>query len=139
LRIRSIPLLVFSLALILTGCGGTWVDDDRNFDRVFGVDKPTDVRIIHSYYWKSSHWSAEYRYFIALRASSKFVEGLTDARLMSPSVPDEATVAFCGDKPQWFLPRTLSDYEGWIPKSEDRYRVFRDKTDGTLFVCDQRL
>ena len=139
MRIRSIPLLVFSLALILTGCGGTWVDDDRNFDRVFGVDKPTDVRIIHSYYWKSSHWSAEYRYFIALRASSKFVEGLTDARLMSPSVPDEATVAFCGDKPQWFLPRTLSDYEGWIPKSEDRYRVFRDKTDGTLFVCDQRL
>ena len=139
MRIRSILLLVFSLALILTGCGGTWVDDDRNFDRVFGVDKPTDVRIIHSYYWKSSHWSTEYRYFIALRASSKFVEGLTDARLMSPTVPDEAMVASCGNKPQWFLPRTLSDYEGWIPKSEDRYRVFRDKTDGTLFVCDQRL
>jgi hypothetical protein len=133
-------LLVTSLAmLIMAGCGGTWIDDERNFKRVFNFDKPPDVSIVHSYYWKSSHWSNEYRYFIALRAPVRFVEGLTDATLMTARIPDEEMVASCGDKPQWFLPDSLANYQGWIPKTTNRYRVSRNKADGTLFVCDQRL
>jgi hypothetical protein len=53
-----------SAILVLTGCGGTWVDDKRNFDRVFGFGKIPDVQVVHSYYWKSPHWSTEYQYFI---------------------------------------------------------------------------
>lgn len=131
-----IPVLAL---LIVVGCGGTWVDDDRNFDRIFGFDKSADVSIVHSYYWKSRHWSTEYRYFIALRAPEKFVAGLTDAKLMAPRTPDERLVDACGDKPQWFLPGALTNYEAWIPKSDDGYRVFRDKADGTLFICGERL
>jgi hypothetical protein len=133
-------LLVSSLALlILAGCGGTWVDDDRNFKRIFDFDKPPDVIVVHSYYWKSTHWSTEYRYFIALRAPLKFVDGLTDAKLMTPRTPDEAMVASCGDKPPWFVAEPLTNYQAWVPKSQNRYRVFHNKADGTLYVCDQQL
>ncbi len=129
-----------SLALlILAGCGGTWIDDGRTFDRVFGFGKPRDVSIVHSDYWKSSHWSTEYRYFTALRAPLKFVGGITDARVMIPRTPEETMAASCGDKPQWFLPGSLANYQVWIPKRDDRYLVFRNKSDGTLFVCGQRL
>jgi hypothetical protein len=139
-RVRKVLLVVSCLALwIVAGCGGTWVDDERNFKRVFDFNKPQDVTVVHSYYWKSSHWSTEYRYFIALRAPLRFVERLTDAKLMTPKSPDEAMVSSCGDRPQWFLTEPLTNYEAWIPKSDDRYRVFRDKTDGIVFVCDQRL
>jgi hypothetical protein len=139
LRSRRVLLLVALTLLILTGCGGTWVDDDQNFKRVFGFEKPQNVIVLHSYYWKSSHWSAEYRYFIALRVPAQFVDGLTHARLMTLRTPDETMVNSCGDKPPWFLPGSLTNYEAWTPRSADRYRVFRDKADGTLFVCDERL
>jgi hypothetical protein len=140
LSAEKILASVLCLALlVLTGCGGTWIDDDRNFNRVFDFDKPNDVGMVHSYYWKSSHWSTEYRYFIALRAPLKFVEGLTDTRLMTPATPNDEMLSSCGEKPQWFLPRPLNNYQAWIPKSDDGYRLFWDKADSTLFVCDQRL
>jgi hypothetical protein len=139
LRTRNVLVLVSWMLLVLAGCGGTWVDDDQNFKRVFGFDKPQNVIVLHSYYWKSSHWSTEYRYFIALRVPSQFVDGLTHVRFMTSRTPDETMVNSCGDKPQWFLPGSLTSYEAWIPKSEAGHRVFRDKADGTLFVCDEQL
>lgn len=140
MRTRRVRLLISSLALIiLAGCGGTWVDDDRTFKRVFDFGKPQDVTVVHSYYWKSGHWSTEYRYFIELRAPPRFVEGLTDAQHMTPRTPDDSMVASCGDKPSWFLPASLANYQAWIPNQDNRYRVFRDRVDDTLFVCDQRL
>jgi hypothetical protein len=131
---------VLLLVLVLSGCGGTWVDDSRNFDRVFGFSKPPDIHVIHSYYWKSPHWSTEYRYFIALEGSSRFTSGLTHPELMTPAIPDATDIDSCGDKrPAWFLPKPLISYEMWVPRGTTAYRVFRDKTEGTLFVCDERL
>ena len=133
---------IFALCavLALAGCGGTWIDDPGNFKRVFDFEKPPEVMVIHSYYWKSPHWTVEYRYYIALKGPRKFGDGLTDPSLMTPTIADESKVDSCGDqKPEWFLPKPLSQYDAWIPKTDDRYRVFRDKGDGTVFVCDQRL
>jgi len=135
--LRLLPLAI--LLALLPSCGGTWVDDDGNFNRVFGFSKPQDLRAIHSYYWRSAHWSVEYRYFIALQASPKFATGLTSAEKLMASPPNKALLDACGDKaPQWFLPKPLISYEAWLPKAAG-YRVFRDKADGTLFVCDERL
>jgi len=138
IRWRFLPL--FLLLLVLLSCGGTWVDDDGNFKRVFGFSKPPDVDVLHSYYWKSPHWSVEYRYFIALKVSAKFAAGLTSAELMIPVAPDGTVLGSCGDKrPPWFLPKALTNYDVWIPKAATGYRVFRDKADTTLFLCDERL
>jgi hypothetical protein len=134
--------LLSSAALLYTlaSCGGILVDDGGNFERVFGFDKPPGVKVLHSYYWKSPHWSTEYRYFIALQASSNFVDGLTSSELMTPVAPDRIALDACrGERPGWFLPKPLSNYDEWIPKVEADYRVFRDRADGALFVCDQRL
>jgi hypothetical protein len=129
--------LTIALLLVLVACGGTWIDDPRNFKRIFDFDKPPDVTVIHSYYWKSPHWTVEYRYYIALACPRKFGDGLTD--LMTHATPDQANIDSCGEKPEWFLPKLLSSYEAWIPKTDTGYRVFRDKEDSTLFVCDQRF
>ena len=123
----------------LASCGGTWVDDPGNFKRVFGFNRPEDVRVLHSYYWKSPHWSTEYSYFIALQAPQKFAARLTSVELMTAVAPDEKVLNSCGDKrPQWFLPKQLTNYEVWLPKGGGGYRVFRDRADSTLFLCDER-
>lgn len=135
IRWRILPLAL----LLLPSCGGTWIDDDGNFSRVFGFSKPQDVQVLHSYYWKSPHWTVEYSYFISLEASPKFVTGLTSPELMTSVPPDAKVLNSCGDKPpHWFLPKSPTDYEVWIPKAAAGYRVFRDKADGTLFLCDER-
>ena len=133
-------LLLVVLLLASLSCGGTWVDDKGTFNRVFGFSKPQDVDVLHSYYWKSPHWSTEYRYFIALKAPPKFTSGVTSAALMASVAPDRNVLNSCGDKPpQWFLPKSLTNYEAWVPRAAVGYRVFRDKSDGTLFLCDERL
>ena len=134
---RTLPL---ALWMFLSGCGGTWVDDERNFNRVFGFSKPVDVKVIHSFYWKSPHWSVEYIYFIVLQAPAKFGDGLTSSGVMTKVESGRALLKSCGDKrPQWFLPKSITDYEAWLPKGTAEYRVYRDRADGTLFLCDQRL
>jgi hypothetical protein len=140
LRRIGYVLVVTAILLISGGCGGTWVDDEGNFKRIFGFDKPTDVQIQHSYYWKSPHWSTEYQYFIALRGSPKFVSGLTAAQLVSPAIPDTSALEVCGSNPpRWFLSKPLNNYQMWTPKNSDKYRVFQDKDDGTIYACDERL
>jgi hypothetical protein len=126
--------------LLLGGCGGTWVDDQANFKRIFGFDKPSDVEVRHSYYWKSAHWSTEYRYYIELGGSVKFASGLTAPQVMTAAVPDTSALAVCGSNPpRWFLAKPLSHYTMWMPKNSGKYRVFRDEDDGTLYVCDEQL
>jgi hypothetical protein len=139
---RSVPkesVSVFLIFVCVAGCGGTWVDDPGNFKRVFGFRQPDDVRVLHSYYWKSPHWTTEYSYFIAVQPSSTFVSGLTSSELMTSAKPEPKLLESCGTRPQWFLPKPLASYEAWLPKTQMGYRAFRDRTDGTLFVCGQQL
>jgi len=119
---------------------GTWVDDAGNFKRVFDFSQPADVKVLHSYYWKSPHWTVEYNYFIALQPSQKFTAGLTAPQLTTAVAPDEKLLDSCDDKrPAWFLPKPIGNYEAWVAKAGGGYRLFRDKADGTLFLCDERL
>jgi hypothetical protein len=59
---------------------------------------------------------------------------------MTSVPPDVKVLNSCGDnRPQWFLPKPLTNYEVWVPKAATGYRVFRDRADGTLFLCDEQL
>ncbi len=139
-QVFAVTAGLLMLGLMLGGCSGTWVDDHDNFKRIFGFDKPFDVEVRHSYYWKSIHWSTEYRYYIALRGSIRFANGLTDPQVMTPAVPDAGALTVCGSNPpRWFLPKPLNHYALWTPKRAGKYRVFRDEDDGTIFVCDEQL
>jgi hypothetical protein len=73
---------------------------------------------------------------------TKFVEGRTDARLAVPAMPDPTALDSCGDKkPEWFLPKPLTNDQAWKPKTKtnDGYGIYRDKGNCTLVVCDQQL
>jgi hypothetical protein len=121
--------LLSSVALlcILASCGGTWVDDGGNFDRVLGFGGPPEVKVLHGFTGKSPTGALSIAISFALQASPKFMAGLTSSDR-------------CGvERPKWSLPKPLRDYDAWVSKEYAGYRVFRDRADGALFLCDQRL
>jgi len=132
--------MLCAVLLLNASCGGTWTDNEDNFKRVFGFARPNEVQVLHSYYWKSAHWSTEYRYYIELKAPNKFVDGLTSSTLMTRATASATDSGVCGgERPKWFLAKSPERYEMWQPKSSAKYRVYRDKEDGELYVCDERL
>ena len=128
---------------VLCGCGGIWVDDPRNFQRVFGFSskKPAGVQILHSFYSKSPHWTTEYQYFLTLRESGS-IRSYHDRQGVGVSgCPSRKALEDCGANgaPSWFLPKPLDRYEMWMPANSDNYRLLRDKDDSTLYMCDLQL
>ena len=59
--------------VILAACGpvkfGNWTDDPDNWGRAFQSSKPDDVEVVHSYYYRSPHFTYEFSYYFHIRAN----------------------------------------------------------------------
>ena len=75
---KSLLILFLGLVISIGGCGssGTWDDDPQNWNRAFQSSKPKDVKLIHSRYWRSAHWSYEFEYLFEVEKNNKFREQL---------------------------------------------------------------
>ena len=84
---------------------GTWDDDPKNWGRAFRSTKPPDVRVIHSRYWRSAHWSYEFQYFFEIAPNAGLKQQLFAANKLRRLVGDEAVAARANrfrDAPSWF-------------------------------------
>lgn len=131
--------------LILAGCGGTYVDDEHNFERALNFSRPKDVQVGHSVYWQSPHFTDEHCYFLELRPAegSNLLKTLTTAPDIEPvtdqgeEIPPPGLVV---ERPKWFAPGPRSNYEVWAsPSRFETFGVLRDKRDGRIFVYGQVL
>jgi hypothetical protein len=134
---------VLLLALCLAGCheAGTWQDDAKNFQRIFRVSQPKDVTVVHSRFWRSPHWSYEFEYFVQIQRNENFKKRLFEHnKLKEPETEDERKrITDCfQEKPAWFIPKPLDQYEVWIYSDEpgSHFRVFIDRDTGDIFVSD---
>ncbi len=134
---KLIPLGLLSLALF--GCheSGTWVDDRGNWKRIFRAPQPADVKIIHSWFWRSPHFTYEFEYFLQLDANIELQKELFKLNPLSRSYERELQ-AFPQPKPDWFAPKPLSDYETWAyaDRTNSNFRLLIDRKSGELFLTD---
>ena len=132
-----------ALALVLVGCGGTYVDDKRNFERAFRSPQPRDVKVIHSLYWQSPHFTDEHCYFFELQPlnGSDILKTLTAARDVVPATAGVTQVPkLVLDPPPWFAPKALEAYDAWISTNQFwTFGVLRDQQEGRIFVYGQSL
>ena len=141
---------IFFPALLLSLCAGchgsgTWNDSPKNWERAFGQKPPSDIKITHSRYSRSPHFTLEFEYFFEIEPNEKLrKEFNTEGRLESvtPSTPDPklAIQRILQKKPDWFVPKSLDQYEIWRGKESDRtyenFRLFIDRKTGTMFITD---
>ena len=48
---------------------GTWEDDPKNWYRAFNEEQPSDLKIVHSKYWRSNHFTYEFVYYFEVEAT----------------------------------------------------------------------
>jgi len=140
-------LILFLLLAVCVGChrSGTWADDSRNWERAFGEEQPKDIKVVHSSYYRSPHFTLEFVHFFQIEPSEEFRKRFNDAgklkRFAPASANDEERIQFFfHDKPSWFIPKPLDRYEIWRGDSSDplfeNFRLFIDRDTGVMFITD---
>ena len=145
---RPFVTAVIGSFLLFSGCGyflaGEWEDDPDNWRRAFQSEQPPDVSVVHSWYWRSPHWSDEFQYFFEVVLTAELEEQLFTENRLRQLVGEEAAAAkgrYFVQPPAWFAPKSVSEYEVWVFADEPRrnFTVFIDKASGNLFLTDYQV
>ncbi|MBM4156894.1 MAG: hypothetical protein FJ221_18000 [Lentisphaerae bacterium] len=138
-------MLATTLGLAAGGCGrraGTWSDDPGNWRRIFQGPKPAKVEMVHSWYWRSPHFTMEFEYFVVIASNGTFWADLTrDGALEAvtdPAAREASTNGFFHARPAWFAPGPLEDYDilRFAREPRQNFRVLRHRATGTVHLHD---
>lgn len=145
-RFFNTTFLIPVILLLLTGCGGTYVDDKDNFERALRFDRPTDVQLVKSMYWQSSHFTDEHCYYLELQpqTNSTIFQTLTNLTpvVLNTLTNGQALVpeTLVIDRPEWFAPEPAAKYELWTSTNEFiPFGIIRNLSSGKIFVYGQIL
>ncbi len=133
-------LLVVSCCL--AGCGyfmaGSWEDDPKNFNRVFGYSPPEGVEVVHSLYTRFPHWSHEHVFYLHFSAPNEFVRELIDRNNLNLS---EQIWSRPEDGPEWFPAGSTSEWELWSEAGgpSSGLALLKHRETGEVFLYHRRL
>jgi len=121
---------------------GSWEDDPQNWYRAFHEQPPAEVKLVHSKYWRSSHFPYEFMYWFEVEATPEWKDGLMKKRALTAVSPSVArsfrTNTHSDDTPSWFAPDPVQLYDVW-----DRPGYFGsvwiNKANGHVFFYDMQL
>ena len=104
---------ILALVLLLTICcnSGTYDNDPKSWEKVFGEDSPKEIEVIQSRFWKSAHWSYEFEFYCEMNATKDFLTYyfIDHFKLKSQK---EKVVFYSDNKPNWFI-NNIENYEVW--------------------------
>jgi len=118
---------------------GTWEDDPKNWSRAFDEAVPAPVKIIHSKYWKSNHFTEEHAYYFEVQATPEWRDAFLKRSQVQPIAATNAwsfRESFHSDlNPNWFAPDAAGNYEVW---DHIGYHgsIWINKTNGHIFFYD---
>jgi hypothetical protein len=128
------------VGMVLSGCfyAGKWDDSPKNWKRAFNQKAPKEVAILHSRFWRSPHFTYEAEFFFEFRAPDELIKSWIKQGRLAPRTPTRETVPSYFDKPPWFTPGRLTEYEIWAPSDDPRskFRLFKHRTNGVFYVTD---
>jgi hypothetical protein len=137
---------ILLILLTLTGChrSGTWEDHPQNFERIFRVSQPKDLFVVHSRFWRSAHGTYEFEYFIQIQRNEDFRKRLfkhNPLKRVEAAADLQRVTDFFSEKPAWFLPKPLPDYEIWMlaNDSHSNFKIFIDRATADLFLTDYQV
>lgn len=121
---------------------GTWEDDPKNWYRAFHEEQPSEVKVVHSKYWRSDHFTVEFIYYFEVEAApewrDKFLAKHNLKRVSSETARSFRTNNSGYETPDWFAPDPVGRYDVW-DRPEYFGSVWIDKTNGHIFFYDAQL
>lgn len=129
---KSIQFIL--LLLITCSCGsGTFENDPKSWNKVFGEDIPEEIEVRNSRFWKSMHWSYEFEFFAKIKSDKSFLkEYFIDHYELNKS-KIHATL-FLEEIPNWFLSdKDYKDFEIW-EGGPNSITLFLDKKEDIAFI-----
>ena len=121
---------------------GTWEDDPKNWNRAFNEDLPAQVKVIHSKYWRSNHFTEEFTYYFEIEATPEwrdaFLKKLGLTRVSPSAARSFRTTIHSDDTPDWFAPDPVEAYDVW---DKEGYfgSLWVNKMNGHIFFYDAQL
>lgn len=121
---------------------GNWEDDPKNWYRAFNEEQPAQVKVIHSKYWRSNHFTYEFIYYFEVEATPEWKDKFL-ANHNLKQVPPTTARSFRtnnggNDTPNWFAPDPVNRYDVW-DKPDYFGSVWIGKTNGHIFFYDEQL
>lgn len=134
-------------AVLLVGCheSGTWRDDAGNWKRIFRVEKPANVTVVHSWFWRSPHFTYEFEYYLQVEKNADLQKRLLTMNPMKQVGEEKELQAVMAwsqqNRPAWFAPKPVAEYGVWIYSnaSASSFRLLIDRKTGDLFLVDRLL
>ncbi len=121
---------------------GTWEDDPRNWFRAFGEEQPTQVKVVHSKYWRSNHFTKEFIYYFEVEATTEWRDAFLTKRELTQVHPSVARSfrmnTHSDDIPGWFAPDPVELYDVW-DKAGYFGSIWINKTNGHIYFYDAEL
>jgi hypothetical protein len=137
---------VYLLFSLISSCGyftsGTWENDNKNWSRAYNSPLPDSIELLHSWYWRSPHWTLEQAMFFEIKynkgVKDKF---LSDTTLLLLPQSDTITISLFDERPKWFLPKPYRFYKIWKSSKDDfdHFILFEDCLNGDLYWTDYQL
>jgi hypothetical protein len=140
--LRSSVVPFFALQADSIRHAGTWEDDLKNWQRAFNEEQPSGVKVAHSKYWRSDHFTLEFIYYFEVEATPEWRDNFLKKRnlkLVSPSMARSFRANIhSDDTPNWFAPDPVDGYEVWDMVGYSG-SVWINKTNGHIFFYDMQL
>lgn len=137
--VESLSTVTVLLSLMLTiGCGyfkgGAWEDDPKNFQRAWGMSPPEGLRVLHSWYFRSAHFTREEVYYFEIVGIQEFAEDFAEVNGMVLAEPESLErFSFCVERPSWFAPKDPEHYRIWTSRQPSGI-VLQEKVGDRSFI-----
>ena len=121
---------------------GTWEDDPKNWYRAFNEKQPAEVKVVHSKYWRSNHFTYEYIYYFEVEATPAWRDAFLRRQNVERVSPSKAATYRQNNHsdltPVWFAPDPVDRYDVW-DKAGYPGSIWIDKTNGHIFFHDEHV
>lgn len=128
------------ICFTLSSCGGTRENDDSCWEKTFGEEKPEDIELINSYFWKSSHWTYEFEVYMEMKYNQQWVLKMLDEYEMEATLDYSMNeIGFENTKPGWFAPKKEEDYVLLQSHKLSEAKILIDKKTSVIYFTFNQL
>jgi hypothetical protein len=115
-------------------------DSPEIWNKVYGVEQPQSVQIIHSHLWESGHFTLEYSFHFESSSNEDLEMGLIQVNELINQGTGEGTYSYGIDAPSWFAPKEKDHYTVWAPVNDSKnFLLLIDKDTQHLFWTETQL